>query len=253
MNPASPLAAPPSSEPTWEAFDALVRSRRAVHTFSSRPVAQADMEAILGAALLAPSSFNLQPYELYWVRSPEHRQQMATLCLGQKAARTAQEFVVCVARWDQWRECGEEHLAFLRASPHATEKQVHHHAGIYRQMRLFFAEGPLNVLGWVRTLAFALRGLWRPTMRPPAHPGEHATWAVKSTSLVCENLMLAARARGLDTCPLEGFDAVRVARLLGLDGHRWSIPMVIALGYREASERFDPQWRRAPEKLIKVV
>lgn len=240
------------AEATWAIFDELVRSRRAVHAFSEQPVAEEDVLAMLRAAQLAPSSFNLQPYAFYWVRTPARRERLRALCLGQKAARTAQELIVCVARWDDWHATGQEHLAWLRAEgvPEAT---LRFHADIYAKMRIFFARGPLNVLGWLRTLALGIMGLRRPTLRPPAGPAAHEAWAVKSAALACAHAMLAARARGLDTCPLEGFDARRVARLLGLRGDRYALPMILAVGYREESGRMDPQWRRDLDRVLAIV
>lgn len=247
------LPTPPSMHTSaWSSFEALVRSRRAIHRFDPRPVDPSDVEAILAAAQLAPSSFNLQPYSFLWVRTPALREQLAALCLGQAAARSAPELIVCVARWDRWRATGEEHLAWLReqAVPAAT---LNFHADIYAKMRVFFARGPFNVLGLARTLASALLGLVRPVLRPPANRAEHETWAVKSAALACAHAMLAARARGLDTCPLEGFDARRVARLLGLRGDRYSLPMILALGYRDAGGRIDPQWRRDRAAIVHEV
>lgn len=237
---------------TWAVFDELVHSRRAVHAFSERPVAEDDVLAMLRAAQLAPSSFNLQPYAFYWVRTPARREQLRALCLGQKAARTAREFLVCVARWDQWQATGEEHLAWLRQQQ-VPEATLRFHADLHAKLRIFFARGPLNVLGALRTLAFAIKGLWRPTLRPPAGPAAHEAWAIKSAALACGHAMLAARARGLDTCPLEGFDAPRVARLLGLRGDRFALPMILAIGHREEGGRMDPQWRRELDRVLAVV
>ncbi len=258
MNPnIAALRAHPSQNHTtdhdaWASFDALVRSRRAIHDFSDRPVDARDIEAMLDAARLAPSSFNLQPYAFYWIRSPDLRARLVELCLNQKAARTARELIVCVARWDDWRACGDEHLAWLReqAVPEATSR---FHADIYAKMRIFFARGPFNLLGWLRTLVMWAIGLTRPILRPPSGPAEHETWAVKSASLACAHAILAARARGLDTCPLEGFDSRRVARLLGLRGDRYSLPMILAVGYRDERGRMDPQWRRDRDKLVRVL
>lgn len=251
---ATPPLPPPESTPSpaWASFEALVHSRRAVHHFADAPVDPCDVEAILASARLAPSSFNLQPYTFYWVRTPALREQLASLCLGQTAARTAPELIVCVARWDEWRSTSEAHLAWLReqAVPAAT---LRFHADLYAKLRIFFARGPFNVLGRMRTLALALAGLVRPVLRPPAGPHEHATWAVKSAALACGHAMLAARARGLDTCPLEGFDERRVARLLGLVGDRFAIPMILALGRREPGGRLDPQWRRELSAVVREL
>ena len=41
-------------------------------------------------------------------------------------------------------------------------------------------------------------------------------WAHKSTALACAHFMLAMRAHGFDTCPMEGLDSARVKRILGL-------------------------------------
>lgn len=240
------------STPTWSAFATLVRSRRAVHHFAARPVDPGDVAAILDIARLAPSSFNLQPYTFHWVRTPALREQLATLCLAQSAARSAPELIVCVARWDEWRATSEAHLAWLREreAPAAT---LRFQTDLYAKMRIFFARGPFNVLGHLRTLAIALAGLVRPCLRPPAGPSEHATWAVKSAALACDHAMLAARARGLDTCPIEGFDAPRVARMLGLRGDSFAIPMILALGYREPTGRLDPQWRRDRGEVVREL
>lgn len=43
-------------------------------------------------------------------------------------------------------------------------------------------------------------------------------WATKSTALAAQNLMLALRAHGYDSCPMEGFDEHRVKKLLNLPG-----------------------------------
>lgn len=41
-------------------------------------------------------------------------------------------------------------------------------------------------------------------------------WAPKSTALAGENLMLALRALGFDSCPLKGIDTTRIRKLLPL-------------------------------------
>ena len=59
-------------------------------------------------------------------------------------------------------------------------------------------------------------------------------WAVKSSALACENLMLALRAFGYDSCPIEFHDSSRIKRLLGLPSDA-IITMVFLLGKRAAN------------------
>ena len=86
------------------AFYDVVESRRSVRIYTDEPVPEQVMCRAMDAALLAPSSSNLQICEMHWVRTPEKKATLAQHCLGQPAAVTAQEIVVFVSRPDRWRE-----------------------------------------------------------------------------------------------------------------------------------------------------
>ena len=86
-----------------EEFIKAVKSRRSVRVYSKEPVLEQDMRACLELALLAPNSSNLQQWEFYWVRNEEKKNKLIDYCLGQPAAKTAQELVVAVARPDFWK------------------------------------------------------------------------------------------------------------------------------------------------------
>jgi nitroreductase len=78
------------------------------------------------------------------------------------------------------------------------------------------------------------------------------TWAVKSSALACENLMLAFRAAGYDSCAMEGMDEVRVRRALGL-GSDAIVTMVIGAGRRRPGGIYGPRIRLPRERFIKTV
>ncbi len=69
----------------------------------------------------------------------------------------------------------------------------------------------------------------------------------------CENLMIAAEALGLNTCPLEGFDALRLSKFLGLSARAHDIVMVIAIGKKSPAHVDQPQWRRALEATVTIL
>ena len=48
-----------------------ILQRRAIKVFDPVEIPDAVREQILDAARSAPSSFNMQPYRFYWVKSPE--------------------------------------------------------------------------------------------------------------------------------------------------------------------------------------
>src|ERR1043165_6824001 len=81
----------------WTAFCALNAHRRAIRDFEATPVPDEDVRAILEQALLAPSSGNLQPYQIHWVRDPKKRRLVAAACHRQRAAMSAPVLLVFTA------------------------------------------------------------------------------------------------------------------------------------------------------------
>jgi nitroreductase len=229
--------------------------RRSVRRYTAQPILEADMREILDLGLLAPSSSNMQPFELYWVRSPERRSALVEACLAQSAAREAQELVVCIARWDRWNVTRKEYLAFLETQPDIHKSVMLYYRSLAQG---YYGQGPLSSFGFLKWLAATTVGFFRPIVRFPFNRGDMRLWAVKSAALVCENLMLAAAAKGIDSCAMEGNDPVRVGGIVGLPRWRWKlswdVPMVLAFGYRNPKTGLlGERWRRDRSELIKEV
>ena len=94
----------------------------------------------------------------------------------------------------------------------------------------------------VKAIWFAIRGIRKPTPREPIGWGGMKVWAHKSTALAAAHFMLAMRAHGFDTCPMEGMDSRRVKKLLGLP-RRSEINMVISAGRRTADGVYGDRFR----------
>jgi nitroreductase len=88
---------------------------------------------------------------------------------------------------------------------------------------------------------------------PPVSRQSIFKWATKSTSLACENLMIAAEALGLNSCPMEGFDGRRLGKFLGLSSRYHEIVMVIAIGKKSPAYVQSPQWRRPLEATVTIL
>ena len=76
-------------------------------------------------------------------------------------------------------------------------------------------------------------------------------WAIKSSIFAAQTILLAASARGIDSCPMEGFNAVKVAKMLKLK-RGYVIPLVIALGKRDPGKHLHPRWRQSFDKVVKI-
>lgn len=236
----------PVPEIDVEEFRKVVMSRRSVRRFDDTPLPDAVLNDCIDMALLAPNSSNLQPWEFHVVRTPALRKELAAACLGQNAAKTAQALVVIVARLDTW----EEHCDLMLESwpQTAVPKVVDNY---YRRWaRLHYNQGPLNLLGHGKRVFAAVAGVKRPMPRGPFTHADMKVWAAKTVALASENFMLALRAHGFDSCPMEGFDEHRVNRILDLPANGFVV-MIVGCGHRAADGVYHPCIRFERERFVK--
>jgi nitroreductase len=229
-----------------------ILQRRAVKLFEPVEISRGLREQILDAARYAPSSFNMQPYRFYWVETAIKKSQVAKLCLGQTPAATASALVVAVADIGSLPATSRGQLAWMRTAGF-SEAKIRDYERTAKIGRILFMPGPFGIFGAVKWGIFWLLNLWKTMGMPPLSRQDLFKWATKSTSLACENLMIAAEALGVNTCPMEGFDGRRLAKFLGLSRRNHEIVMVIAVGKKSHAYLEPPQWRRPLDATVTVL
>ncbi len=237
----------PAVETDWLAFEKVVRSRRSVRVYNEEPIPEDIVRKCLELAMLAPNSSNLQPWEFHWVRNPGKKAELVRLCLGQPAAATVQELIICVARLDTWKRNRDLMLQLLEASDTPPPESV---ITYYKKIvPLAYGQGPFYLLGPIKKLIGSLVAFTRPMPRGPASKADMRVWAHKSTALACENLMLSLRAAGFDSCPIEGLDSRRIQKLLKLP-RAAEICMAISVGKRAGNGVYGKQLRCDPSLFV---
>jgi nitroreductase len=94
--------------------------------------------------------------------------------------------------------------------------------------------------------------MFRPVPREPMSRADMRVWAVKSTALACQNIMMGFSAFGYDTCPMEGLDSKRIKKILKL-GRNTEVVMAISVGKRDNKGIYGPRIRMDKSKfLIKI-
>jgi nitroreductase len=232
-------------------LDAILH-RRAVKCFDGADISDRLREQILSAASYAPSSFNLQPYKFYWARSPMKRVEVARLCMGQKPAQTASALIVAVADLRSLAITSKLQSEWMRASDF-SEQRIRDYERNAKIGRLLFQPGPLGIFAVIKWIIFRVLNIWKVCGMPPLFRHELMKWATKSTSLACQNLMIASEALGMNTCPMEGFDGRRLLRYLGLSGRQHEVVMVIAIGKKAGDYSAGRQWRRPLDKTVVIL
>ncbi|MFK7786424.1 MAG: nitroreductase family protein [Crocinitomicaceae bacterium] len=234
-----------------EAFTSLVENRRSCRMYTEETVPEDVMNKCLDLALLAPNSSNMQPWEFYWVRSEEKREKLNGYCLDQNAAKTAAEIIVVVARRDTWKRNAK---LMLEAFESQSEKVPESAIMYYKKLApLAYNQGPLGLLGVVKRAVLNIIAINKPMVRQPKSIADMRVWSNKTSALACENLMLAFRAHGYDTCPMEGLDQRRVRKLLNLPYGKAEVCMAISVGKRAHNGIYGPRIRFDRELFVKEV
>jgi len=235
-------------ETVIQAFEQVARARRSVRLFDGVAVPDDVLMKCLDLALLAPNSSNLQTWEFHVLKDQKLREAYNEALLSQPAAKTCGSLIVVIARTGKWREHARLMAEKLRADG-APEKSLEYYVKL---VPLIYDNGFMGLKGLFKKVYFWARGLKTPTPREPTNSAEVKTWAVKSAALGCENLMLALRAYGYDSCPMEGLDSTRLRKLMRLPSDA-VIVMGIAAGKRAPGGVYGPQIRFERDRFVKEL
>jgi len=172
--------------------------RHACHQFlPDRALPREDLEFILEAGRLSPSSFGLEPWRFIVCAQAVDKQALQAACFGQAQVGSASVVVVILAR-----------LAELHPdSPYVR--------------RLMAREYPQ---------AEALQGALR-NYREFHAAADVPTWSAAQCHIAAANMMTAAAGIGVDSCAIGGFIPGELCRVLDIDARVNQPVLVLPLGY----------------------
>jgi nitroreductase len=238
----------PDADGPWETFCAINGRRRAIREFDGTPLSEGDVRQVLEQTLLAPSSGNLQPYQVHWIRDCATKAAIAAACDGQRAAASAPVLLVVAASIEIASQTAARQVEYVETTALLDARSKRYHCRQLATFRRFLRWGTLPL--WIPFQAVLSAVAPAFTLLPLGSTAAR-NWAARSAVYAAQTILLAAAARGLDSCPMEGFNAVKVARILGLP-RGTVIPVVIALGVRRAEARVEPRWRRSFDTAVVV-
>jgi len=158
-----------------------------------------------------------------------------------------------VARTQTWKKHRRQILEQLNKFEEEGEKVPKSAKWYYQKLVPFvYGQGYLGLFGPLKKIALTLIGLFKEVPREPSSISQMRAWAIKSTALAAENLMLAFRAYGFDSCPMEGMDEQRVKKLLRLPGDA-EVVMVVGAGERDTDGVYFPRVKFERENFVKYV
>ena len=175
--------------PQQEAVDAAITSRRSIRAFLPKPVERADIERILEVAARAPSGTNTQPWKVY-VLTGQARRELSEAILAvnadpEQARQHTEEYAYYPRAWispfvERRRKVGWDLYSLLGLTRDNKAGMAAQHARNYG-----FFDAPVGLIFTIDRIM------------------EQGSWL--DYGMFLQSIMVAARGRGLDTCPQAAF------------------------------------------------
>lgn len=223
-----------------------IHYRRSVRVFKNEAIDDEKVKQCIALATLAATSSNMQLWEFYHIVDAEKIQEIAKASFNQNAAKSANQLVVVVARKDLWKKRKEANIAFLKAQfgdkkESEYSKREKFALNYYQKIIPTIYSDFWGILGRIKYVAFQCIGLFKPIYRQ-ARQSDMRIVAHKSAALAAQNFMISMAAIDYDTCPMEGFDSLRVKQIIGLPNSS-EINMIIGCGLRDENGIYGERFR----------
>jgi len=197
--------------------------RYSVEVFdATKKVTDTDLQTILDAGRLSPSSFGIEPWKFLVITDPEVRAKIRAAGFGQQKMTDASHLIVICRRTD----------------PEAIVSE-----SVSRNMKITGkAEADLKPYRDMVSGAFVGKG------------AAADAWVAHQVYIPLGVMIEAASLLGIDTGPMEGFDPAKVDEILGLSSKNLKSTVMLALGYRGADKGATvPKVRRTFEEVVEVI
>lgn len=200
--------------------------RYAAKAMNGDKVSQEKIDRIIEAVSLAPTSSGLQPFELIVITNQEIKEKIRPISWNQSVVTDCSHLLVFAA-WDTY-----------------TSDRINKMFDLTNTIRGFKNEG------WENYRQMLLNSY------PQKDAEENFNHAAKQAYIAFSQAIAAAAFEGVDSTPLEGFDANALDEILGLRAKGLRSCVMLPLGYRDTEN----DWlvnltkvRKSKEDLVTLI
>jgi len=180
-------------------FDTVIRDRHSVRKYdASWKMSEDEIKEILSDAILAPSSSNLQPWRFIVIQDQSLKEQLLPIANNQQQIVDASAVIAVIGDLNAYENVEKIHGIAVDAgvmTPEIKDMMVTNTMKVY----------------------------------PNVGAEKLKEIALVDGGLVSMQLMLAAKAKGYDTVPMGGYNAVQFKEMFNISD-RYTPVMLIALG-----------------------
>lgn len=200
----------------------VYEDRRSINFFDSNKMLEDGLlKDIINLAVLAPSAFNLQPWEIIAVKSKEAKERLHKLSSSQPKILESPVTLIIVGNktgYDETNPTWQDMLKLLG--------------------------GDKDKLTGTQGFAFSLYGTTEENK---------LKFAESNAGLLAMSIMYAAKSFGVDSHPMSGMDFEGVRSEFGLKENK-TVVMLISLGYFDETKTLYPRaYRRGYHEIVQEV
>lgn len=188
----------------------------------SKKVSKADMDKILESIRLSASSMGLQPYKVLIVEDPKIRAELKTAAYDQPQITDASAVLIFAVDFEANEKTADNYIAAVAQARNVTRE---------------------SLSGYNNMIKSALTRF---------NPDQLETWVSKQAYIALGYGLVSSAVLGIDTCPMEGFNADEFDRILDLRKLGLKSKIVLAVGYRSADDKYQylPKVRQKSEDFF---
>jgi len=186
-------------------FIEAMQNRFACKMYKEKPLNNSEIETILEAGRLSPTSFGLEGWHFHVVTDKVLIKELTTACFDQESVLSAPVSIIITAlRGD----------AFSPDSPFIRQRAA--------RFPTTLKEFVDDYIGYYDFLV---------------ENNRLECWSRSQCYIAGANMMSIAAANNIQSCAIEGFDEELVADVIKLDLKKWQVAMVIPFGYPAENNR----------------
>lgn len=182
--------------------------RYSVKQFSDQTLQPWQVNQLLEATQLSPSSYGLQPYKVLVVTSHDVRERLVPFAFGQKQVAESSHLLVFATRTDIDTPLVDEYISLAKAKNSAS---------------------PVSLAGFAEMAKGAINGM---------NQAQRARWAEQQTFVALGNMITSAAMMKIDTCPIGGFEPDAFDRILGLKEKQLTSTVICPIGIRDENDKY---------------
>lgn len=188
----------------------------------TKKVSDEDINYILEAGRKSPSSFGMEPWKFLVITNEELKAKIRPAC------------------WDQIQITSCSHLVIILAAIDAVKPEFDEVARKFKRREM-----PQEKLDFYL-------GLYAGHLKDTLSSNENIySWTARQTYIALGNMMTAAAVKGIDSCPIEGFEKEKVEEILKLDLSKYQLSCIVPFGYRINEQ--STQLREPLENVVEFI